>query len=135
MAVTLISTIKTWFKTGLIPTQEQFWAVFDSYRHKSEKIPLADVEGINELIQPFNAHANDPNAHASLFAKTKIYAVGQLQVFKTSSIGNNGIAEPGDLVFGIVAGVLILGVYLGGSMDTLEHFIIISEYEIPIIPI
>lgn len=50
MAVVNINTIKNWFKTGMIPTQDQFWSVFDSYRHKNDNIPVAEVEGINELL-------------------------------------------------------------------------------------
>lgn len=50
MAVVNINTIKNWFKTGMIPTQAQFWSVFDSYRHKNDNIPVAEVEGINELL-------------------------------------------------------------------------------------
>lgn len=45
-----INTIKNWFKTGLKPTQEQFWAVWDSFRHKSDKIPVQEIQGLDELL-------------------------------------------------------------------------------------
>jgi hypothetical protein len=48
---TNINTLKQWFKNGLKPSQEQFWAWMDSYWHKEEKIPVAVIEGINEILQ------------------------------------------------------------------------------------
>lgn len=66
---TPINTIKDWFKTGKFPTQPQFWAWLDSYRHKDEKVPVAEIDGLNELFTPVNQHFNDPNAHTELFDK------------------------------------------------------------------
>lgn len=45
-----ISQIKDWFKKGLKPTQAQFYAVFDSYRHKSEAIALNEVTGLTGVL-------------------------------------------------------------------------------------
>jgi hypothetical protein len=73
MAVVNLNSIKNWFRTSFIPTQEQFWDVFDSFRHKSEKIPAADVEGIDALLLAkadkvvFEDHLTNRNAHAALF--------------------------------------------------------------------
>lgn len=53
MAITPIETLKNWFRTNLKPTQDQFWAWLDSYRHKSEKIPLSDVDGIDSAFAQF----------------------------------------------------------------------------------
>jgi len=50
MAIVTIQIIKNWFKTGLKPTQAQFWAVFDSFRHKSEKVPFNDIDGLTDLF-------------------------------------------------------------------------------------
>ncbi|MDH1602554.1 hypothetical protein [Empedobacter sp. GD03739] len=44
------TTIKNWFKTGLKPTQTQFWAQFDSYWHKSESLPISAISGLGTLI-------------------------------------------------------------------------------------
>nr|MBU3860102.1 hypothetical protein [Flavobacterium sp. MC2016-06] len=44
-----LDTIKNWFKTSLKPTQAQFWDTWDSFRHKNEKIPASDVEGIPNI--------------------------------------------------------------------------------------
>lgn len=50
MPTTPITTLKNWFKTGLKPTQSQFWAWLDSYWHKSEAIPAASIEGLQLLL-------------------------------------------------------------------------------------
>lgn len=75
MAIVSLNTIKNWFRTDLIPTQQQFWDTWDSFRHKSEKIPVAEVEGIDELLlskaekEALENHLNDGNAHAPLFGQ------------------------------------------------------------------
>lgn len=46
------NTLKNWFKTGLKPTQEHFWAWMDSYWHKDEKIPITAIDGIETILQP-----------------------------------------------------------------------------------
>ncbi|WP_281237834.1 hypothetical protein [Flavobacterium praedii] len=83
MAIVSINTIKNWFKTGMIPTQDQFWSVFDSFRHKDDKVPVADVEGINELLatrasqQVLDNHLAQkgaPNGYAPLNEFTKLAA-------------------------------------------------------------
>lgn len=48
--ITDINTLKGWFKTGDKPTQEQFYAGFDSYWHKNEGIPVAKIEGLQGLL-------------------------------------------------------------------------------------
>jgi len=50
MAIQTLNTIKQWFRTSLKPTQAQFWDTWDSFRHKYEKVPVKDVEGIEELL-------------------------------------------------------------------------------------
>ncbi|HEY1194321.1 hypothetical protein [Flavobacterium sp.] len=70
MAIQTLNTIKNWFKTTLKPTQQQFWDTWDSFRHKFEKVPVKDVEGIDELLNTkadktaFNNHLADKDAHA-----------------------------------------------------------------------
>lgn len=45
-----INTLKNWFKTGLLPTQSQFWAWMDSFWHKDEQIPSASIDGLQTLL-------------------------------------------------------------------------------------
>ena len=73
MAIVNVTTIKNWFRTGLKPTQAQFWDTWDSFRHKNDKVPVADIEGIDGILNSkadktvVNNHLTDENAHASLF--------------------------------------------------------------------
>jgi hypothetical protein len=67
------NTIKNWFRTSLKPTQAQFWATWDSFWHKDEKIPItaiADIENIlNEKAdaEALQNHVTTDTAHAALF--------------------------------------------------------------------
>ena len=44
------TTIKNWFKTGLKPTQTQFWSTWDSFWHKSESLPISSISGLGNLL-------------------------------------------------------------------------------------
>ena len=69
MAIVNLNTIKNWFKTGLKPSQLQFWDTWDSFWHKEEKIPTSAIEGIDDLIadkadtEALNNHINDNTVH------------------------------------------------------------------------
>ena len=73
--MTAIGTLKQWFSNLKKPTQEQFWAWLDSFWHKSEKIPMASVEGLDKLVEgtasseQLSNHLNDTQAHKVLFDK------------------------------------------------------------------
>lgn len=41
-----LAEIKNWFKTGLKPTQIQFWAVWESFWHKDEMIPQSKIQNL-----------------------------------------------------------------------------------------
>jgi hypothetical protein len=70
---TNINTILSWFKTGLKPTQAQFWASWQSFWHKDEMIPQSSINNLTNVLNAktendqFNAHKIDPNAHPELF--------------------------------------------------------------------
>lgn len=42
--------LKIWFRKGLYPLESQFHAWIDSFWHKSEKLPLSQIEGLAEAI-------------------------------------------------------------------------------------
>jgi len=127
------NTLKNWFKTGLKPTQTQFWAWIDSYWHKEEPIPQSAVQNLTTTLNAkvetsqFNGHLNDDNAHSQLQLKAKIYQVGQLQIFKRDNTALE--IEPGDLVIGIVENTFIQGVYLGGNVTQLVSYNLINQIE------
>ena len=50
MAIQTLNTIKNWFKTGLKPSEAQFWDTWDSFWHKSETIPTTSVTGLDGIL-------------------------------------------------------------------------------------
>lgn len=50
MAKTTLNNIKNWFLTGLKPTQAQFWNAWDSFWHKDDAIPIASVDGLQDIL-------------------------------------------------------------------------------------
>lgn len=51
MAITDKNTIYSWFQNDDFPTEAQFRATWDSFWHKSETIPVSQINGLNELFQ------------------------------------------------------------------------------------
>ena len=70
--MTAIQTLKQWFSNFKKPTQEQFWAWIDSFWHKSEKIPMESIQGLESAIQgtasaeQLRNHLTDSQAHKEL---------------------------------------------------------------------
>ncbi|OBW40795.1 hypothetical protein AB670_02746 [Chryseobacterium sp. MOF25P] len=64
-----------WFETGDIPTQDQFRTTFASFRHKENKIPLNEVEGLAAIFENtvtnniFNGFKDDVNSKIINLAK------------------------------------------------------------------
>ncbi|MDO4763824.1 MAG: hypothetical protein Q4A00_05530 [Flavobacteriaceae bacterium] len=48
---TSLNQLKNWFKTGLKPTQAQFWAWLDSFWHKDEEIPQDKIKGLSDSLE------------------------------------------------------------------------------------
>ena len=68
MAKTAINTIKQWFKTGLKPTQDQFWNWIDSFWHKDELIPQKNIQDLETTLSgkaDADQLANKANADAT----------------------------------------------------------------------
>jgi hypothetical protein len=57
MAIQNINTIKSWFKRGFKPLQQQFYDWMDSYWHKDEKIPIATVDGLETVLNTLPSQA------------------------------------------------------------------------------
>lgn len=66
-------TAKEWFKIDLIPTEAQFFSVFNWIRWKDEKIPITDIFNIEDILNAkaeeavLTDHLTDANAHAAEF--------------------------------------------------------------------
>lgn len=69
MAKQSLNTIKTWFKTGFKPTQQQFWDTWDSFWHKDEIIPASKIENLDIRFDEkadadaLSSHIKDLSAH------------------------------------------------------------------------
>lgn len=73
--MTAKETLYKFFSNFKRPTQEHFRALIDSFFHKSEKIPMTSVEGLESAIQgtvtaeQLKSHLTDSQAHKELFDK------------------------------------------------------------------
>ncbi|MGQ2161816.1 hypothetical protein [Ornithobacterium rhinotracheale] len=67
MAKTDLNSIKQWFKNGLKPTQEQFWAWLDSFWHKDDKIPAENIQGLNDMLSGIDLSSKVENADFESF--------------------------------------------------------------------
>lgn len=65
LKITDITTIKNWFKTGLKPTQTQFWSTWDSFWHKSESLPISSISGLGALIDGKAEENHEHNQYAT----------------------------------------------------------------------
>ncbi|MCK0202778.1 hypothetical protein MWN41_07065 [Ornithobacterium rhinotracheale] len=74
MAKTDLNTIKNWFKNGLKPTQEQFWAWLDSFWHKDDKIPAENVEGLDDILSSIDLSSKLENADFERYKKEQVEA-------------------------------------------------------------
>ncbi len=68
-------TIKNWFRRGLKPTEAQFAAVFDSFRHKDDPVPMGDVDGLSYAL----ANKSE-NGHTHTLAEITDYDGGDKEV-------------------------------------------------------
>ena len=74
---TAINTIKQWFKTGLKPTQDQFWNWIDSFWHKDELIPQKNIQNLSTTLSgkaDADQLANKANADASGLTQEQVEA-------------------------------------------------------------
>jgi Phage-related tail fibre protein len=73
MAIQILSKLKTYFYTGAFPSQEQFWDVLDSFRHKSDKVDISDVDGLStQLNDKVSASAINNEAQTRAEADTNL---------------------------------------------------------------
>lgn len=118
---TPINTILDWFKTGLKPTQAQFWASWASFWHKDETIPQSSISNLTSVLNAktensqFNAHKTDENAHPQLLKIARIIPFGELLVLKTNPDGDQKKKEIGDYCIGFVQDSIVNGNWNGGD--------------------
>jgi hypothetical protein len=65
------TTLKSYFETGDIPTQSQYENLIDSLRHLDDKLPISDIENLQESLdgkastETLSNHSNDATVHVS----------------------------------------------------------------------
>lgn len=73
--MTPIQQLYRYFSDLMKPTGAQFKALIDSFWHKSEKIPMDNIDGLNKLIEgtasakQLQNHINDTHAHKEVLDK------------------------------------------------------------------
>ncbi|MDQ8012053.1 MAG: hypothetical protein REI96_06375 [Flavobacterium nitrogenifigens] len=131
---TPINTILNWFKTGLKPTQDQFWSSWLSFWHKDEQIPQSSINNLTTVLNAkaeksqFDSHKTDVNAHPELVKKARIIPLGEELVIKTNSNTDTTKKEIGDFCIRYIDNVLIHGTYIGND-DTINSYEVIYQIE------
>lgn len=70
--------LKSWFKRGLKPLEAQFHAWMDSYWHKDDKIPVASVNNLADVLnkkaesKSLEAHVQDMTIHKTQSEQQKL---------------------------------------------------------------
>jgi len=106
---TPLNTIKNWFRTGLFPTQAQFWSTWDSFWHKDESIPQESVNGLqgalNEKVDTEALHAVATSGNYEDLTNRPLTTASRT-IYKLP--GNvEAYPEVGDRVKGFIAGKFI----------------------------
>ncbi|KAF2337992.1 hypothetical protein [Flavobacterium nitrogenifigens] len=136
MPIQTLNTIKKWFKTGLKPTQEQFWDTWDSFRHKNENVPIQDIENLETVLDAkaekseLDNHTTNANAHNELFATkedktSKGIANGYAPLDEFSKITAQYLAIVNDLVTDSKTSLLSAqqGVVLKKQIDEIKNLL------------
>lgn len=105
MAIVLVNTIKNWFKTGSKPTQEQFGDVWDSFRHKLEGVPAADVDGLDELLLTKASQADVDNLTTLIngIDGATLPSFGTFTRIMRGSNHNSPVPIAGDIFQGVIS--------------------------------
>ena len=86
MAITDKNTIYSWFQTDDFPTEAQFRATWDSFWHKSESIPMSQIQGLSQAFvntattSQVNAKANKDASNIEVEAFLDALALNQIDI-------------------------------------------------------
>lgn len=97
--------LKLYFENGDKPTQEDFWALLDSYWHKDEKMTLESIESIEKVVPFFNEAGllgstivlTIPNITKQILPSGFVYTGMSYQITKV--FFNEGLEEIGESAF------------------------------------
>jgi len=91
MPITDANTLKSWFQSRDKTEREQFRSLIDSLRHKRDKIPVADLAGLAELLSGYlqKKEASEPEVYAP--AENYFFGAASQQYV---SFANESSADP-----------------------------------------
>ena len=122
--ITPLSTLKRWFSNFMKPNQEHFWAIFDSFRHKSEKVPMEDIDGLTTALEgtasaeQLQNHLRDSHAHSELLDKKVDKVPGKM--LSTNDF-TNGLRTKLEGLWNVdISGLLPKGGYTGTAQNLKE---------------
>lgn len=104
MARQSLATIKSWFKRGAKPTQQQFSDTFDSFVHKDDLIPQEKIEDFADTINQMQHDVDD--AFANSIEEVKVNGVPlkkedksvNIEIGQSQADWNQNDSEEGDYV-------------------------------------
>ena len=105
------STLKNWFRKGLVPTQSQFADAFDSFFHKGEDmIPLSQVDG---LLTEMGTQKSDLQDYVN-------YKLDEALRKLDASVNDNSDHTVSYISFGCVDNKLVMYLHMlnGTTMET-----------------
>jgi hypothetical protein len=82
MALRTLEALKSYFFEHAYPTWQQFHDVLDSFRHKSDKIPITDVDGLTEQL---NGRVTNSELNEEIQARTNADTTLQSEIASKSS--------------------------------------------------
>ena len=89
MAKTVLAVIKSWFETGKYPTAQQFADAWDSFRHKDDLVPMAEVDGLTDAL---NSKGSAEDVSAALTASASALATANEAAANTDAL-NERVTE------------------------------------------
>lgn len=88
MAITDKNTLKSWFLRGLKPLASQFADWMDSYWHKSEKIPVAAIDTLEDVLNEKAEQADITDIRQSVTNVTNNFNTLTSNLHKVATTGN-----------------------------------------------
>ncbi len=131
------TTVREWFRTDDRPDEDQFLNWFNWTRWNDEKVPLADIEGIDEILndkadrEAFETHLTDADAHADLFAEPN----ARLAVLESKTDSDNNFTVITGYTLDPITRVLTMDAGWVGTINGIGHTNVAAQELDPAIPL
>lgn len=131
------TTVREWFRKDDRPDEDQFNNWFNWTRWNDEKVPLADIEGIDEILndkadrEAFETHLTDADAHADLFSEPN----ARLAVLESKTDSDNNFTVITGYTLDPITRVLTMDAGWVGTINGIEHTNVAAQELDPAIPL